>query len=328
MSTVRRGISATARAIPTAGSDVFASIIAGDEAKGPAIFAAFDRDSIFPLDDLRTAEARACAVPSDVVAVCAVNRFTAYVREMEPDLLVLLEKVKFVRPVRGSGEYPPGQAHHPIRLQSRDFPSGVLFVPGGCPDTSALRHAAGDSTCAGTCCRARRNVEDCVYAVFCNQGVLCGGTQPRVDLQIYVRTDTDHEGVHSMRPDGYLGKEDFEEEDWYPLHAPNRSWAAYAPNLHEGRFDVHLHPRDGGRADFLHLRREQLFDLAEALVYHNTVLDRFVDKVLDRNILFFPWGVVVRPFAVHGGLEEMLNERIYGLSPLCFAELYNSLQAK
>ena len=47
------------------------------------------------------------------------------------------------------------------------------------------------------------------------------------------------------------------------------------------------------------------------------------NKIIDeRNIVFFPKGIILRPFAVIGGHEGSVNEMIYGRSPFTYARQF------
>jgi hypothetical protein len=308
--------------IPKQGPDVFRAILDGDESGGQALIAGFDQETDMPVDDLLTRQVGVRRVsPRDAHAIAILNKFPAYVRLIDEKLYTLLECIGFV----SRGQFREGKL-----ATLRTIPRGLNFVIFPLQYTESLSSIAVFDLYAVLRAtqrallrvRASGQMPSLPYDVFFNIKELAGGTLPRIHMQAYVRTHIEPGERYDLNAEGQVSMKSFGETEVAKLNGDNRSWSAYVPPVRSGKFDIRFELKRETWKEFVDLTEIELWDVAEMLAYHSHVLDIAVG-VPERNIQFFPTGVVVRPFAVDGGHEKIRLERIYGQPSRVFAEQYN-----
>jgi len=311
--------------IPSRAPDVFKPILEGDTEKGHAIIAAFNQDTDVELDDLFTEGVLARTIGNtEAHALTIVNRFPAYVRVMDKKLEQLLKKIGFETP-----------SHiKPTKLTSIPFGMNLVSFPFEYHESLSTMPIY---TLYSTMKAAQRGLKKTFsitntffHNVFFNIEPLAGGTIPRIHMQTYIRTRGHPKETYEFPLEAKISSRDFEEKEISKLGIENRSWFAYSPSVKSGKYDLKLELKQETEKDFSDLNKLELWDLAEIMIYLSRGLDETLqstDKktgekkiIKERNVLFFPKGVVVRPFGVEGGQERSSNEKIYGKSPEIFAK--------
>lgn len=306
-----------AASIPKRGPDVFEPILAGDDRNGHAIFAAFDQSVDQDLDDLQALSVGTRNLNgAEIHAVTVVNRFPAYVRLIDTDLMKLLATIGYYRDDKVLRTIP-----HGLNLVS--FPVAYAETLSTMPvfDLYAMFSSTQQALRRGLSIGGT----SMPYDVFFNIGPLVGGTIPRIHMQTYLRTKLNPRERTNSQNDATDTMRDFGSRDVHMLGESNRSWHAYMPPVRTGKFDLRLELKTGDQKEFLHLSGKELWDLSEMLIYHSQLLDTCGD-INARNIEFFPAATVIKPFAATGGHERACEETIFGSTPETFASLYNSRQ--
>ncbi len=308
--------------IPKQGPDIFKNILEGDPAKGHAIISSFDQDNSIEPDDLYTdiVESRKL-IETDAHSVSIVNKFPSYVRIMDDDLVKLMQAIGFISDDRYNYGKPAVIRTIPFGLNFVSFPYDYYE---NLSSISVFSLYTTLSAAQKSLKRAMKNTKDPVYDVFFNFKELAGGTLPRLHMQTYLRTSRNRNETYSYQPEGLISQKDLPKNDTVALEPGNRSWSPYAPLVKQGKFDIRFELNNEHNVGFADLSEKQLFDLSEMLVYHSNVLDAAVG-IDARNVQFYPTGIVIKPFAVVGGHEQMLNEKIYGQSSQDFGYLYNKI---
>lgn len=305
--------------IPDRAPDIFKFILEGDEKKGHALVVEFDQpagsldnllDDCIPLRKIGEVNAHAVSI---------VNKFPAYVRLMDDKLFRLLSKLGFMAQGNGLDSKFSTVTTIPFGINMVSFPFVYAESLSELPvfDVYATLKAAQNALKRGI--KGSHNQQ---YDLFFNIEPLAGGTIPRIHVQTYLRTHRDAKEVHKFSEEALISLRDFSSNERITLGPPNRSWQAYAPPVKRGKYDVRLELRHAREKAFDALNDKELWDLGEQLVYHSRVLDEVIG-IKARNIQIFPTGVIISPFAVAGGHEKAMNERIYGLPPFHFARQYN-----
>jgi hypothetical protein len=308
--------------IPRQGRDVFRDILEGDEKRGHALIADFDQETEVPPDDLlqtRVGVRRVEAATAHAVAI--VNKFPAYVRVIDENLHTLLQRIGFVSRSRFRDGKLATLRTIPRGVNLVTFPFKYVESLSDMPvfDLYAVLRATQRSLLAT---RALGRSPTLPYDVFFNIKELAGGTLARIHMQAYVRTWTELEERYDLNAEGLLSMQGWGEKEVTRLQCDNRNWSAYVPPVRSGKFDIRLGLKHETWKEFVDLAELELWDLAEMLVYHSNVLDCY-PGIPERNVQFFPTGVVIRPFAVDGGHEKIRQERIYGQPGPVFAARYD-----
>lgn len=313
--------------IPTRAPDVYQPILSGDIAKGHAIVTSFDQDTATPVDDVFAQRAFSRTLGNaDAHAVTIVNRFPAYVRVMDEKLERLLRNIGFETP----------QHLKPSLLTSIPFGANFVTFPFEYHESHSTMpmftlYATMKSAQRGLK-RTLSTAESQFHDVFFNIQPLAGGTIPRIHMQTYIKTRGHPQERYERPAEAQVSSRDFDERDIARLGVENRSWFAYVPWVKGGKYDLRIESKREKEKDFSEYDAIELWDLAEMLVYLSKSMDKTLtykdlntgkDKVIDeRNIVFFPKGIVLSPFAVEGGHEVGVNEKIYGRSPFTYARQF------
>ena len=310
--------------VPKQGRDAFAFLLSGHPQKGPALVVETNRDGV-PLDDLDLSAIpirELNAQPASAFAV--LNRYGGYVRRIDAPLEQLLRAIGLVGEPPGRRVAGTVRAAIPFGFNIVVFPKrfAATFSAMRICDAFAMLVAAQRALIRilGSCVAGSKPV----YLLFSNIKPLCGGTQRRIHLQLWVRTQVESweifETCPGSRPDArLLGKR-------FRLGEENASWSAFGPPVRVGRFDTQLELKRKSGVEFFDLTREELLDLAEMLVYHSAVLDR-IGAPAARNIQFCAGGVLIRPFSVAGG-GEWFHEYVQNEPPGIFAERYGQANVR
>ena len=313
--------------IPDRAPDIFKFILEGDEKKGHALIVEFDQqitknDS---LDDLFQDSVPLRKVgDADAHAVTIINRFPAYVRVFDERLSKLLDKIGFLSHEKLSNGKLSALTTIPFGINMVSFP---FQYAESFSDVSVFDLYSILKSSQNALRRGLQNTRNPYYDLFFNVEPLAGGTIPRIHTQIYLRTDMQSEETYRVSDEASISMRDFTDKHIVRLGPPNKSWQAYSSPVKSGKYDVRLELLRERKKPFDVLDDRELWDLAEQLVYHSHALDEVIG-IKARNVQIFPTGVIIRPFAVDGGHEKSINERIYGLPPIHFSHQYNAVIAK
>lgn len=306
--------------IPAPAPDIFKWILEGDKVRGHAIVADFDQETRLGNDNLYTCEIDSRElIRQNAHAVSIVNKFPAYIRIIDDKLVRLLDKIGFL----SNNKFREGKPSH-----LKTLPYGLNFVsfPFEYSDTLSNTNlfnlystmkAAQSSLLRGI--NVSHNPH---YDVFFNIGCLAGGTIPRIHIQTYLRTKKHPEETYDYKKEGQYDLNEILESDRIKLNPGNRSWNAYVPQVRIGKFDLKLELKKEKHKNFLELNDIELWDISELLIYNSNVLDQLIG-ISERNIQFFPSGVMIRPFTVDGGHEKITNEMIHGQTAYQFGKRYD-----
>lgn len=313
--------------VPKQAPDVLKWILEGEEGKGNAIVSEFDQETKLGYDDFYLEEIPLRKLnEQDAHAVTIINKFPAYVRIMDDKLVRLLDKIGFL----SHDKFKDGK-HSVLKT----IPFGLNFVSFPFDYAGSLSEIPVHdlySTMKSTQRTLERAFEsadnsDAPHDVFFNIGCLAGGTIPRIHMQTYFRTQQDLDETYDYHKEGKTSLRDFAESDLVKIEPSNRSWNAYIPLIKKGRFDIRFELKNQRQKKFADLEDTELWDLAEMLVYHSNVLDSVIG-IPERNIQFFPTGIIIRPFGVDGGHEETRPESIQGQSAYQLGRTYNETHLK
>ena len=313
--------------IPIRAPDVYMPILNGDTEKGHAIISSFNQDTETPVDDIFTQRAFSRTLANaDAHAVTIVNRFPAYVRVMDEKLEHLLQKIGFETP----------QHLKPSLLTSIPFGANFVSFPFEYHESHSTMpvftlYATMKSAQLGLK-RTLSSAKSQFHDVFFNINPLAGGTIPRIHMQTYVRTKGHPQERYEHPAEAQISSKDLNERDIALLGVENRNWFAYAPQIKGGKYDLRIESKREKEKSFSEYDEAELWDLAEMLVFLSRSMDKTLtykdsktneNKIIDeRNIVFFPKGIILRPFAVIGGHEGSVNEMIYGRSPFTYARQF------
>lgn len=305
--------------IPQKAPDVFKAILEGDEKTGHAVVIAYDQENEMPIDNLLTENIHVRKLNNAKArAVSIINRFPSYVRLMDNELTSLLERIGFMSPQEGGRKE--------AFLKSIPFGFNMVTFPFEYHETLST---APVYTIYSTIKAAQEGLKiglksspNKFSTAFFNLEPLAGGTIPRIHMQTYLRTKTHPLETNDYVYEGKTSMRDFGDREVIKLEQNNRSWTAYAPSIKKGRYDIRLELKNQREKKFEELSDIELWDLSEHLACNSIILDQFLN-IKERNIAFFPTGVIIRSFAVEGTQEKMTKERIYGQPSSMLANNYN-----
>ena len=313
--------------VPKQAPDILKWILEGEKGKGNAIVLEFDQETRLGYDDFYLKDIPLRKLnKQDAHAVTIINKFPAYVRIMDDKLVQLLDKIGFL----SRGKFKDGK---PSVLKTIPFGLNFVSFPFDYADSlSEMPVYNLYSTMKSTQRTLKRAFEstdnsDSPYDVFFNIGCLAGGTIPRIHMQTYFRTKQDPDETYDYHEEGKVSLRYFAESDLIEIEPGNRNWNAYIPQIKTGRFDIRFELKNQRQKKFADLGDIELWDLAEMLVYHSNILDEVIG-IPERNIQFFPTGIIIRPFAVDGGHEKTRPELIQGQPAYQFGRTYNEIHSK
>ncbi len=308
--------------VPAQAPDIFKWIIDGDENKGHAIVAEFDQETSLGCDDIYTSDIISRRLQEqDAHAVAIVNKFPAYVRIIDDKLVRLLDQIGFTHPAKFKDGKPSVLKTIPFGLNFVSFPFEYVdsLSPMSVFDLYSVMKSTQKAIMRG---EANSEKSDQPHDVFFNIGCLAGGTIPRIHMQSYLRTRKNSYETYQYNEEGRTSLRAFLESDVIKLNCSNRTWQAYVPMVKHGKFDIRIESKDEAK-DFIKMGNFELWDLAEMLIRVSVTLDSVVG-IPERNIQFFPTGVVIRPFGVYGGHEGARPEMIQGQPSNQFAKIFNN----
>lgn len=294
--------------IPKQAPDIFKWILEGDENRGQAIISEFNQETTLGYDDHFAKEIHSRKINDlEAHAVSIVNKFPAYVRIMDDKLVKLLESIGFISDNKVIDKKSAYLKTIPFGLNFVSFPFNYSE---SLSSISVFELYATMKSTQNSLKRELKSEKD-IYDVFFNIGCLAGGTIPRIHMQTYLRTKKSPEETYNYQSEGNISLKDFGESERIKLNSNNRNWETFIPQVKKGKYDIRLELKKEKGKPFAYLNDFELWDLSEILIYNSNILDNSVG-ISERNIQFFPTGVVIRPFAVYGGHENTRTEMIQG----------------
>lgn len=357
--------------IPKYAPDIYKYIIEGSiptpeqKISGHAIILGIDNDiEELELDDPFTREIKCrdlSSVPANAFAID--NRFPTFIRYIDPRIVRLITKIHpdFVNYKEVDLPYPKPLVSLPYGTNLVTFPKEfannlsditiynlyTMFKA----TQQAIKHISeayksrviiltGDERD-----KDGLGVEDIVTNMFMNIGELVGGTIPRLHIQIYIRARTLRDKCYEKKPakllreqhNHYMSKKTGNEKMWKEedLLYQNRNCNLFSMPIPSVSYETKIELKDK-TCSFEEYSEEELWDLAEMLIFNSIVLDKLLKggqkeedyAGKDRNVLFYDTGVVVRPFSFGGGIEQGYPALITPVTIDMFEQVFNEVAGK
>ncbi len=296
-----------------------------------------------------------------ISAYAIINRFQTFIRHQDPRIAKLITKVRppLVNYTKNSNSID-GVVSLPYGINIVTFPVDYIedlsetsiynmfsMLKATQQAIKIVREAYRDRTLFTGDEKDRNGlqVEDTVTDVFMNIGPLVGGTIPRIHTQAYVRARTLRHKCYEREPSRILREQhneflserikNGEIRGQRHIVYENRSCNLFSISIPSVPYETKIELKDECKS-FTEYSPKEIWDLSEILIFDSLILDKLLRGIKkdedysgkERNVIFYETGVVIRPFAFVGGIEQGYPALITPLTTERFEQEFSELAGK